>query len=238
VWVQSYLTIVHNSRSSRPHCVVSVNYVVSERQRPELVLNGEQLENGGGQREVGGKNLGNWPQSPATAHLVAVDQHGGTPFSETEGATAETSGGGSPHSAATPTLMQPCLSSSAAVPADFEWYSREASSDGYRYQEDGGMWAGATAGPLHPFGHDDTLASDATSAGGGPFFGALPWKDLLVNERSHSRGSIYSSASSDAGQHSGVVDASATNEALLANPDYDQQGRAAAFISQNGGKSS
>ena len=28
VWVQSYLTIVHNSRSSRPHCIVSVNYVI------------------------------------------------------------------------------------------------------------------------------------------------------------------------------------------------------------------
>ena len=28
VWVQSYFTIVHNSRSSRPHCIVSVNYVI------------------------------------------------------------------------------------------------------------------------------------------------------------------------------------------------------------------
>lgn len=28
VWVQSYATIVHNSRSSRPHCIVSVNYVL------------------------------------------------------------------------------------------------------------------------------------------------------------------------------------------------------------------
>ncbi|XP_061571317.1 single-minded homolog 1-A [Cololabis saira] len=30
VWVQSYATIVHNSRSSRPHCIVSVNYVLTE----------------------------------------------------------------------------------------------------------------------------------------------------------------------------------------------------------------
>lgn len=29
VWVQSYATIVHNSRSSRPHCIVSVNYVLT-----------------------------------------------------------------------------------------------------------------------------------------------------------------------------------------------------------------
>ena len=28
VWVQSYATIVHNSRSSRPHCIVSVNNVL------------------------------------------------------------------------------------------------------------------------------------------------------------------------------------------------------------------
>ena len=28
VWMQSYATIVHNSRSSRPHCIVSVNYVI------------------------------------------------------------------------------------------------------------------------------------------------------------------------------------------------------------------
>ncbi|XP_061675966.1 single-minded homolog 1-like isoform X2 [Syngnathoides biaculeatus] len=31
VWVQSYATIVHNSRSSRPHCIVSINYVLTCR---------------------------------------------------------------------------------------------------------------------------------------------------------------------------------------------------------------
>ena len=29
VWVQSCATVVHNSRSSRPHCIVSVNYVLT-----------------------------------------------------------------------------------------------------------------------------------------------------------------------------------------------------------------
>lgn len=43
VWVQSYATIVHNSRSSRPHCIVAVNYVLSEREQAGLVLNTEQL---------------------------------------------------------------------------------------------------------------------------------------------------------------------------------------------------
>ncbi|OXA51036.1 single-minded homolog 2 isoform X2 [Folsomia candida] len=43
VWMQSYATIVHNSRSSRPHCVVSVNYVLSACEAPDLVLSVEQL---------------------------------------------------------------------------------------------------------------------------------------------------------------------------------------------------
>ncbi|KAH0818434.1 hypothetical protein GEV33_004357 [Tenebrio molitor] len=39
VWMQSYATIVHNSRSSRPHCIVSVNYVLSDLEGKELLLN-------------------------------------------------------------------------------------------------------------------------------------------------------------------------------------------------------
>ncbi|XP_055908425.1 protein single-minded isoform X2 [Eupeodes corollae] len=39
VWVQSYATVVHNTRSSRPHCIVSVNYVLSELEAKEFVLN-------------------------------------------------------------------------------------------------------------------------------------------------------------------------------------------------------
>uniref|UniRef100_A0AAQ4S3F7 SIM bHLH transcription factor 1b n=1 Tax=Gasterosteus aculeatus aculeatus TaxID=481459 RepID=A0AAQ4S3F7_GASAC len=35
VWVQSYATIVHNSRSSRPHCIVSVNYVLTEQDKQQ-----------------------------------------------------------------------------------------------------------------------------------------------------------------------------------------------------------
>ena len=43
VWVQSYATIVHNSRSSRPHCIVAVNYVLTDREHADLVLNSEQI---------------------------------------------------------------------------------------------------------------------------------------------------------------------------------------------------
>lgn len=42
VWMQSYATIVHNSRSSRPHCIVSVNYVISELEAKDLILNTAQ----------------------------------------------------------------------------------------------------------------------------------------------------------------------------------------------------
>ncbi|NP_001079101.1 SIM bHLH transcription factor 2 S homeolog [Xenopus laevis] len=43
VWVQSYATIVHNSRSSRPHCIVSVNYVLTDVEYKELQLSLEQV---------------------------------------------------------------------------------------------------------------------------------------------------------------------------------------------------
>ncbi|XP_044227045.1 single-minded homolog 2 [Thunnus albacares] len=44
VWVQSYATIVHNSRSSRPHCIVSVNYVLTEIECKELQLSEDQSQ--------------------------------------------------------------------------------------------------------------------------------------------------------------------------------------------------
>lgn len=43
VWMQSYATIVHNTRSSRPHCIVSVNYVLSDLEAKELVINLAQV---------------------------------------------------------------------------------------------------------------------------------------------------------------------------------------------------
>uniref|UniRef100_A0A1A9V500 Single-minded n=1 Tax=Glossina austeni TaxID=7395 RepID=A0A1A9V500_GLOAU len=43
VWVQSYATLVHNSRSSRQVCIVSVNYVLSEQESKDLVLNEIQM---------------------------------------------------------------------------------------------------------------------------------------------------------------------------------------------------
>lgn len=42
IWVHSYATIVHNSRSSRPHCIVCINYVLTEAEASRLQLDVEQ----------------------------------------------------------------------------------------------------------------------------------------------------------------------------------------------------
>ncbi|XP_059403482.1 single-minded homolog 2-like, partial [Carassius carassius] len=42
VWVQSCATIVHNSRSSRPHCIVSVNYVLTDVEYKEMQFSQDQ----------------------------------------------------------------------------------------------------------------------------------------------------------------------------------------------------
>ncbi|KAJ6637000.1 Protein single-minded, partial [Pseudolycoriella hygida] len=41
-WIQSYATVVHNTRASRPHCIVSVNYVLSDQESKLLILNESQ----------------------------------------------------------------------------------------------------------------------------------------------------------------------------------------------------
>ncbi|XP_061675965.1 single-minded homolog 1-A-like isoform X1 [Syngnathoides biaculeatus] len=43
VWVQSYATIVHNSRSSRPHCIVSINYVLTEMEYKDFQFSLDQV---------------------------------------------------------------------------------------------------------------------------------------------------------------------------------------------------
>ena len=41
--MQSYATIVHNSRSSRPHCIVSINYVLSKKEYSNIIFDTEQI---------------------------------------------------------------------------------------------------------------------------------------------------------------------------------------------------
>ncbi|KAL7295489.1 hypothetical protein TKK_0011138 [Trichogramma kaykai] len=45
VWMQSYMTLVHNSRATRQTCIVAVNYVLSQRESAGLVFDElQQLE--------------------------------------------------------------------------------------------------------------------------------------------------------------------------------------------------
>ncbi|XP_076177802.1 bHLH transcription factor single-minded [Ptiloglossa arizonensis] len=76
VWMQSYVTIVHNSRSSRPHCIVSVNYVLTEPESTDLVLNCEQISSC--------SSPGNPPSAPLDAQTVSgatndLDNHSPSP---------------------------------------------------------------------------------------------------------------------------------------------------------------
>ncbi|CAF4691997.1 unnamed protein product [Rotaria sp. Silwood2] len=45
IWMQSYATLVHNNRSSRPEVIVSVNYALSDVEAKHLQLSIDQLEN-------------------------------------------------------------------------------------------------------------------------------------------------------------------------------------------------
>ncbi|XP_070568109.1 single-minded homolog 2-like isoform X2 [Ptychodera flava] len=56
VWIQSSATIVHNSRSSRPHCIVSVNTVLTSSEDKELFLSTDQLEANTLQNSYSGSN--------------------------------------------------------------------------------------------------------------------------------------------------------------------------------------
>ncbi|CAK9298120.1 unnamed protein product [Gordionus sp. m RMFG-2023] len=45
VWIQSHCTIVHNNRSSRPHCIVNVNYVLSKHDSENLSMDEIRKQN-------------------------------------------------------------------------------------------------------------------------------------------------------------------------------------------------
>ncbi|CAF1578145.1 unnamed protein product [Rotaria magnacalcarata] len=45
IWMQSYATLVHNNRSSRPEVIVSVNYALSDVEAKHLKLSIDQIEN-------------------------------------------------------------------------------------------------------------------------------------------------------------------------------------------------
>ena len=320
VWVQSYCTIVHNSRSSRPHCVVSVNYVISERQRPDLVLNSEQIpqlsrnmsasssgSNDKGSNGSSGNGVNNsnaddaWQTSNESEGAASVSNNGISSSVEDQSliataAVAPTAAlAPSPSGTATPArgaavdapetfhhthqplldqedgyedelhhhhlqqqqqqqqfLQQPVLiqdydfspggggGGGGEVSADVDWYSPPphnsstasstsipvlggmapsgynsphyppplcpntgvvgmvssdmSSASGMSAEGAAALWTNTAGDSFQP---QQLLDSSEVSPNGGPFFGGLPWKDLLVNEqRSNSRGSLYSNGSS------------------------------------------
>ncbi|XP_018396437.1 PREDICTED: single-minded homolog 2 [Cyphomyrmex costatus] len=74
VWMQSYVTIVHNSRSSRPHCIVSVNYVLTATENTGLILNCEQKSSC--------SSPGNPPSAPVSTPVTGtndLDNHSPSP---------------------------------------------------------------------------------------------------------------------------------------------------------------
>lgn len=66
VWIQSYMTIL-NTRSSRPHCIVSVNYVLSDVEAKELLLDEVQHVN---KPKYASSPI---PSSPATSTSNSVE---------------------------------------------------------------------------------------------------------------------------------------------------------------------
>uniref|UniRef100_A0A182K7B0 Single-minded n=1 Tax=Anopheles christyi TaxID=43041 RepID=A0A182K7B0_9DIPT len=68
-WVQSHATIVHNTRSSRPHCIVSVNYVLSDFEAQNLQLNESQEA-----RSTLRSNFELFNCTPTTHHYSASSQ--------------------------------------------------------------------------------------------------------------------------------------------------------------------
>ncbi|XP_026725622.1 single-minded homolog 1 isoform X2 [Trichoplusia ni] len=85
VWMQSYATIVHNSRSSRPHCIVSVNYVLSDVEEKHLILNISQSAKYHTECPT--------PQAPPTTSPQIPHRHEKLPVGVTESEYSDSSGG-------------------------------------------------------------------------------------------------------------------------------------------------
>ncbi len=76
IWMQSCATIVHNSRSSRPHCIVSVNHVISDFEAKHLVLSVEQTMHRDCISGGGGVSSGLHSSLRAKNQLLELDDQG------------------------------------------------------------------------------------------------------------------------------------------------------------------
>lgn len=66
VWIQSHMTIL-NTRSSRPHCIVSVNYVLSNVEAQDLLLDEVQ--------HINKPKYASSPQSPPVANSTTSGEY-------------------------------------------------------------------------------------------------------------------------------------------------------------------
>lgn len=79
-WVQSYATVVHNTRASRPLCIVSVNYVLSDQECKDLGLNEIQLAPRSSDSIISSTPVAaTAPMAPITTPLTPAAPHAAVP---------------------------------------------------------------------------------------------------------------------------------------------------------------
>ncbi|XP_042235352.1 single-minded homolog 2-like [Homarus americanus] len=195
VWIQTYATIVHNSRSSRPHCIVAVNYVISEVEAREGRLSWEQV--GGGR----GEEAGSWGEAGVKGMTGGRLKCRTSPYpspapSEALHEVLEGPGGASLHYPAA--LAPPALAAPPTPYPDPRLACYPPSYDVYddRYvRSDAQQYAGCSA-PLDP----TSLAGPAAAAAAAVaacHYSSVKGAGVGYEERPWSQGSGSSSASED-----------------------------------------
>ncbi|XP_071439795.1 protein single-minded-like [Hetaerina americana] len=135
VWMQSYATIVHNSRSSRPHCVVSVNYVLSDLEAKEMVLNGEQQCCGGSREDVSTPSSAAHP-TPACPSSESSSSSSSSPASISSGRPSPTHATKARHPRAAhhPPTLDPKFRPPPPPPIEDQPFGPEAAALRFDYQ--------------------------------------------------------------------------------------------------------
>ncbi|KAA0189628.1 hypothetical protein HAZT_HAZT009959, partial [Hyalella azteca] len=91
VWVQTYATIVHNSRSSRPHCIVAVNYVLSDVEVRNHFLSWEQLGANNRSEESWSDGLRSATSAPTNRLKHLTPNSSPSPLTDLDSSNMETS---------------------------------------------------------------------------------------------------------------------------------------------------
>ncbi|XP_040574313.1 single-minded homolog 2 isoform X1 [Lepeophtheirus salmonis] len=222
VWIQSYATIVHNTRSSRPHCIVSVNHVISEKQEHNLILNQDQLTD-----LVPSYN--SWIPSRLDQSQCTIPQ--GQQKESSRDIVNSCEGVNSIY-------LQEIDATTSEFQTDFGSHNvPESSSSSPAWQYDQcynntcDSWSNYYSNRNPPQIQPHlSPTQDQAQMQHKDFFGSLPWKDLLVNEpRSLSRSSQNSSSSAELDKTmmhhqqmsapSNIVNPSIPSSGILTNSD-------------------